>query len=187
MALPTMQAQLSLSKVFMAWAVLAMCTTSKVHGLGSNPPAQSPGAGGAPNASEEYLAGHNQARAAVGVKPLHWSPKLATLSSRLVRYQRDNKSCDFASTDLGFGSNQEKASYPRSPSEVVESWVAEKKYYNHANNSCEPNHTCGVYTQVVWNTTLELGCAQASCAKGGATITICLYNPPGNYVGQSPY
>ncbi|KAJ8645709.1 hypothetical protein MRB53_007457 [Persea americana] len=187
MGLSIMQVQLSIAKAFITWAYLAMCITSSVDGLGQNQLPQSPAPGGAPNVTEEFLGGHNQARAAVGVKPQHWSLKLASLASRLVRYQRDKRSCDFASTDLGFGSNQEKANYPRSPSEVVESWVAEKKYYNYADNSCAPNHTCGVYTQVVWNTSLELGCAQASCAKGGASITICLYNPPGNYVGQRPY
>uniref|UniRef100_A0A0D3FNP3 SCP domain-containing protein n=1 Tax=Oryza barthii TaxID=65489 RepID=A0A0D3FNP3_9ORYZ len=78
------------------------------------------------------------------------------------------------------------ASYPARPAEVVASWVAQGRYYAHANNSCAPGQQCGTYTQVVWRRTAEVGCAQATCTTG-ATLTICLYNPHGNVQGQSPY
>ncbi|RYR28403.1 hypothetical protein Ahy_B01g052515 isoform B [Arachis hypogaea] len=73
------------------------------------------------------------------------------------------------------------------PRIAVEEWVRQKQYYNHANNSCVPNHRCGVYTQVVWRKSIMLGCAQATCVKEDASLTICFYNPPGNYFGESPY
>ncbi|KAL2905679.1 STS14 protein [Bienertia sinuspersici] len=74
-----------------------------------------------------------------------------------------------------------------SPSTVVKSWVTEEKHYNHSTNSCVANQQCGVYTQVVWRKSEELGCAQANCAKNVTSLTICFYNPPGNIVGEKPY
>lgn len=141
------------------------------------------------SAAQEFLLAHNQARAAVGVGPLEWSEALANASSLLVRYQRNKMSCQFANlTNSRYGGNQFWASGGfETPRMVVDKWVEEKQYYNHDKNTCEPNHTCGVYTQVVWRKSLQLGCAQATCVKDQTSITICLYNPPGNYVGESPY
>ncbi|XP_042495604.1 STS14 protein [Macadamia integrifolia] len=143
------------------------------------------------NASEEFLEEHNQARAAVGVPPLQWSPSLATLTSRLVRYQRNKKGCGFAvlSHRGKYGANQLWASgFVVTPRAAVQAWVKEKDYYNYTNNSCAPHHRCGVYKQVVWRKSLKVGCAQAVCEEGGhVTLTICFYSPPGNVIGQSPY
>ncbi|KAE7999850.1 hypothetical protein FH972_004242 [Carpinus fangiana] len=141
-------------------------------------------------AAQEFLDGHNQARAAVGVGPLKWSERLANGTSRLVRYQRDKMGCKFANvSNSKYGGNQLWASGGQAvtPRTVVDAWVKEKEYYNHTDNSCLPNHTCGVYTQVVWRKSLELGCAQATCVKESASLTICFYDPPGNTVGESPY
>ncbi|GMN29772.1 hypothetical protein TIFTF001_002557 [Ficus carica] len=140
-------------------------------------------------AAQEYLGAHNEARAAVGVGPLRWSEGLANLSSRLVRYQRNKMSCNFANlTNSKYGGNQLWAGgAAKTPRMAVEKWVEEKQFYNHADNTCAPNHQCGVYTQVVWRNSSELGCAQATCVKENTSLTICLYNPPGNYIGESPY
>ncbi|RVW57192.1 STS14 protein [Vitis vinifera] len=116
----------------------------------------------APNPTQEYLDAHNQARAQVG-----W-----VLSNGRGQY----------------GGNQLRVGGGiMSPRLVVESWVEQKKYYNHPANSCAQNHTCGSYTQVVWRKSLELGCAMAVCGNVTASLTVCFYNPPGNYYGQSPY
>ncbi|CAN6297900.1 unnamed protein product [Urochloa humidicola] len=140
-----------------------------------------------PAVADAYLAPHNQARAAVGVPPLRWSVDLATAAGKIVAQQQRQGGCAFA--DMGasqYGANQGWASYRAVPAEVVASWVAQGKYYTHANNTCAAGRQCGTYTQVVWRRTIEVGCAQATCATG-ATLTICLYNPHGNVQGQSPY
>lgn len=139
--------------------------------------------------AQEYLGAHNEARAAVGVGPLRWSEALANISSRLARYQRNKMSCHFANlTNFRYGANQLWAGgAAETPRMAVEKWVEEKQYYNHADNTCAPNHQCGVYTQVVWRNSSEVGCAQAMCVKEKTSLTICLYNPPGNYIGESPY
>ena len=148
-----------------------------------------PGAAALSAAAAEYLEAHNQARAAVGVGPLTWSESLANGTSRLVRYQRDKMGCNFANLTSGkYGGNQMWArGQVVTPTMVVDTWVKEKEFYNHTDNTCVPNHQCGVHTQVVWRKSLELGCAQATCPKDQSSLSICFYNPPGNYVGESPY
>ncbi|XP_062209420.1 STS14 protein-like [Phragmites australis] len=136
---------------------------------------------------DEYLVPHNQARAAVGVSPLRWSADLASAAGKTVAQQRQQSGCAFANMGASpYGANQGWASYRELPVEVVTSWVAQGKFYSHANNTCSAGVQCGTYTQVVWRRTAEVGCAQASCATG-ATLTLCLYNPHGNVQGQSPY
>lgn len=173
-----------------ALLLLPLLVLSTFHGSSNGaaqPTSASPTA--LPTAASEFLEAHNQARAAVGVGPLKWSEKLANASSRLVRYQRNKMGCQFANLiNSSYGGNQLWASgMAVTPRMAVDHWVQEKIYYNHANNSCVPNHQCGVYTQVVWKKSLELGCAQAACVKERASLTVCFYNPPGNVVGESPY
>lgn len=141
------------------------------------------------NASQEYLDAHNQARSEVGVPPLKWSEALAKSASLMTRYQRDRQNCTFANlTTSKYGGNQLWAGgLAITPPMAVGTWVAEKKFYDYANNTCASDHRCGVYTQVVWKDSLELGCAQAQCAKQQSSLTICFYNPPGNVVGERPY
>ncbi|WP_370656577.1 CAP domain-containing protein [Klebsiella pneumoniae] len=74
-----------------------------------------------------------------------------------------------------------------SPGAAVAAWVAEKRYYDYKSDTCAAGHQCGVYKQVVWRKTAELGCAQGGCVKDGSTLTVCFYNPPGNVVGEKPY
>ncbi|XP_021274324.1 STS14 protein [Herrania umbratica] len=177
----------------MAYALVAVLVLAVCHNRAQGVvPAASPGTTAPavllPSAAREFLEAHNQARAAVGVGPLRWSEQLANATSRLARYQRNKMGCQFANlTDQKYGANQFwSGGAAVTPRMAVDTWVKEKSYYNYASNSCAPNHMCGVYTQVVWKNSSELGCAQATC-KEQITLTICFYNPPGNYIGEKPY
>ena len=69
--------------------------------------------------------------------------------------------------------------------EAVQLWAAEGANYNYATGAC--NGICGHYTQVVWRTTLEVGCAIHDCPglQFGNSI-VCDYGPGGNSGGK-PY
>jgi pathogenesis-related protein 1 len=67
---------------------------------------------------------------------------------------------------------------------VVDAWGNEVNYYSYADNSC--SGVCGHYTQLVWQSTREVGCAMAVCGDK-AQIWVCTYHPAGNFVGQKPY
>ncbi|XP_071688118.1 pathogenesis-related protein 1A-like [Rutidosis leptorrhynchoides] len=70
---------------------------------------------------------------------------------------------------------------------AVNLWVAEKSYYDHTTNTCASGRVCGHYTQVVWRSSTQLGCARVQCANNRGSFVICNYYPRGNYIGQSPY
>jgi hypothetical protein len=69
--------------------------------------------------------------------------------------------------------------------QVVRMWGEERQDYDHATNRCRPGAQCGHYTQMVWRSSTEVGCAAATC--GGEEVWVCHYAPPGNWVGQRPY
>jgi len=79
-----------------------------------------------------------------------------------------------------------KKPQPVTPTKVTHSWGGEKQHYDHASNTCAGGKMCGHYTQVVWKTTREIGCAKAVCSDH-AQIWVCHYAPPGNWRGQRPF
>lgn len=72
-----------------------------------------------------------------------------------------------------------------SATNVVEAWSAEARNYDRASHTCRAGAACGHYTQVVWRGTKQVGCASSSAAK--REVWVCIYNPPGNWDGQSAY
>ena len=106
-----------------------------------------------------------------------------------------NRSTQYASMGGtgGLGENIAAGAPSQTVSAAVQSWLDEQQYYDHTTNSCATGQQCGHYTQIVWSTTTQAGCAKVSCTQnspfGGGTwdFSVCDFNPPGNYVGQSPY
>lgn len=72
-----------------------------------------------------------------------------------------------------------------SATQAVQVWAAEKANFTYP-NTC-PTNMCGHYTQVVWRTSVNLGCANVTCNslqyKG---VVLCMYGPAGNGAG-APY
>jgi uncharacterized protein YkwD len=84
-------------------------------------------------------------------------------------------------------------SFLSDPSKFVASWHNEVSNYNYENRTCSPGRMCGHYTQVVWASTIAVGCGVKSCSVVGSSsmtnayIVTCNYGPAGNYVGAAPF
>ncbi|MGA9151853.1 MAG: CAP domain-containing protein [Candidatus Nitrosopolaris sp.] len=133
---------------------------------------------------------HNKERAAVGVPPLVWSDKLAAdakpWAEHLVTLGKLVHSSGTAqgenlSTRGAWSIGQPPS--PISTESLLQGWVNEKPSMG------------GHYTQMVWKTTKEVGCATASTkvvsgapagAEGQTVYLVCRYSPPGN-TGGPPY
>jgi len=146
------------------------------------------------------VATHNRWRAKVGVPKLVYSSALAVSSQAWANHLRDSNQCKMRHSvpEGKYGENLFWASATQwsdgrrelqtvSAKKVVDSWGSEKADYNYKKNSCLPGKMCGHYTQMVWRTTTEVGCAMAVCVNSQEQIWVCQYQPPGNWVGRKPY
>jgi uncharacterized protein YkwD len=187
---------LATQPVAVATAVQVTATAS-----GSSPAATTiivqgnPGAG-EPAALAGITAAHNQVRATVGVPPLQWNASLAATAQQWAnacvdQAPRDGMVDHNANRSTGYpyyvGENGfSVAGTTVNPAQAVGLWASEASSYDYATNTC--TGVCGHYTQVVWRSTLEVGCGFAVCPtlRYGATI-VCNYAPGGNVGGQRPY
>jgi pathogenesis-related protein 1 len=145
----------------------------------------------------EMLAAHNAARLLVGVPPLVWSDRLAAVAQEWANTLLErNQFVHRPHPNLGENLFEIKGPDAHaSPSQVVETWAAESHYYAYRSNTCvgvkraengtQPSVDCGHYTQVVWRTTKEVGCAVARSET--REVWVCNYDPRGNWVGVRPY
>jgi pathogenesis-related protein 1 len=145
---------------------------------------------------------HNQERAAVGVQPLTWSNSLANDAQTWAQEiattgnfdHLDTEHTGLTCTGPCYGENIagfNPSLGPSAPGEGVSLWTAEKSGYNAQTNTCTPvppSVSCGHYTQMVWQASLEVGCATAPPGAGGLhySVLLCRYSPPGNGPGL-PY
>jgi len=134
---------------------------------------------------QEFLDAHNKWRTEVGVPPLVWSDDLENYAAEWAIINGE-KDCNMEHrTAHLYGENLYWSSgMAFSPKDVVDTWGSEIKDYQ-GEVVGQSNGTVGHYTQVVWRTTTEVGCAAFQC--GGALLVVCNYSPPGNWVGQHPY
>lgn len=148
-----------------------------------------------PPALAGITAAHNVVRAGVGVAPLFWNALLAASAQAWADQCIDSDGNGLidhnADRSNGFpwyvGENIFGSTGVASPQQAVDLWAAEVQYYDYATNTCAAGHACGHYTQVVWSTSVMLGCGISSCP--GLTYgngIVCDYGPGGN-TGGPPY
>lgn len=147
------------------------------------------GGAAAPNGlAQEILALHNSYRAEVGVGPLQWSDGLAASAQQWAEYLAATGT--FQHSDTGLGENLAQGSTGwTSVAQLVNMWANEKQYFIYGAfpdlSSTGDWLAVSHYTQMVWRSTTEVGCALVS--GNGNDVLVCHYNPPGNMYGSAPF
>ncbi|KAJ3170261.1 hypothetical protein HDU88_008888 [Geranomyces variabilis] len=137
--------------------------------------------------AQDCLNSHNEFRAQSGKRALSWSSDLAARAQRWANHLADQSNGALTLVHEGPGENLYGATGNPSCRNAVKMWFDEKPNYHGerivVNNAFE---SYGHYTQLIWGTTTEVGCALGSTNDGGHTssFVVCKYNPPGNYIGQ---
>ncbi|MEM1050848.1 MAG: CAP domain-containing protein [Pseudomonadota bacterium] len=142
--------------------------------------------------SEEHawLVGHNDARSAFGTPPLEWSDDLADEARRWAEQLAHENTIRHAPSDRlgGNGENLWMGSAGYFPaSKMISAFVDERRFFR-AGRFPSVSRTgdwtdVGHYTQIVWATTKEVGCAKASNSHN--EILVCRYYPAGNILGET--
>jgi pathogenesis-related protein 1 len=144
-----------------------------------------------PREVKRLLELHNQIRADVGVDEVTWSGELATYAQEWADHLVDT-SCDLehrpgsGKWELKYGENLFVGSSRYfDVTSAVRAWEEEKKDYDGQAIDRHNKNKSGHYTQMVWKTTRQIGCAKAECRR--RIIVVCNYDPPGNELGRKPY
>ena len=154
---------------------------------------ESPAPRGEARLREAMLAGHNEARAALGLPPLTWSPALAADAriyaeelARSGRFEHSPQPRGNPPQGENLWTGTRRA---YSYQEMMGHWVAERRFYRplpvpESSNSGQFGDV-GHYTQIVWRATTEVGCAEAHNRTDD--YVVCRYLPAGNVLGEVAY
>lgn len=179
--------------------ILSACGQAGSKGNGSNTGSGIPQPGCKDQTDRcAFLNAHNQVRASATPTP---SPALPTMIYSATLETAANtwaEKCNFTyDPALGaMGQNVFASNAATTAANVITRWAAQASDYTYSTNTCASGKVCGNYTQLVWRTTTEVGCAMKTCSTGspfgtanGGTwyFAVCNYNPGGNFIGLSPY
>lgn len=143
-----------------------------------------------PGFQADALAAHNVERRLVGVPALVWSTKLAEEALAWAEELAKKGAMQHAPQRAHGENLWTNTANRRTVGSMVGGWSIEKNYYIpgglHPNVSKTKDwHAVGHYTQMVWSTTTQLGCAVARA--NNRDFLVCRYAPIGNWVGQAAY
>jgi len=137
---------------------------------------------------------HNKVRKALGIPPLTWNPEISSYAQEWANYlvtNNDNKLSHrswLGKNKRAYGENLFWG-HPYDYYSVLsasESWYSEKEDYIYQPLSNSNFHETGHYSQMIWNTTKEMGVGVARGSDGGI-IVVANYFPAGNIIGFKPY
>ncbi|MDQ8037211.1 MAG: CAP domain-containing protein [Pedobacter sp.] len=128
---------------------------------------------------------HNHYRQELELPPLVWSDELAASAQAWAEQLAQTKK--FRHSDTRHGENLWMGTAGAySQKDMVDNWGSEKQFYVHETYlKVPPSGVVGHYTQIIWRNTSKVGCGLATFS--GQEILVCHYDPPGNWIGQSPY
>lgn len=132
------------------------------------------------NIQTVMLTAHNAHRAKHCVPAVTWNANLAASAQQWAN------ACKFAHGQSG---ENLSAGTAQTAQAAVDGWYAEIAKYNFAAPRWSPG--VGHFTQVVWRSTTQIGCAVASCDAGTIFPTfksffyVCRYAPAGNVTGAA--
>lgn len=139
-------------------------------------------------AEQEWLAEHNEARAAVGLPPLRWSHDLRRDARDWAEDLARRRAFQHSPDQLrqGQGENLWMGTRERfAPSQMIGGFLAERAAFR-PGVFPDVSRTgqwsdVGHYTQIIWPETEEVGCATALNASH--EVLVCRYWPAGNVMG----
>jgi hypothetical protein len=142
--------------------------------------------------NQRLLAAHNAARASVGVPPLAWNAALAADARVWANELAATGKFEHSPDEPGKEPQGENlwAGTPRafSPEAMVHLWIVEKGDYRPGvfpNNSRSGDvEKVGHYTQMIWQSSRQVGCATAVGAR--EEFLVCRYSQAGNVYGERP-
>ena len=142
---------------------------------------------------------HNDARSDVGVPNLNWSNSLSedALEWAKIMAEKEDMFHSSNASRPGQGENLyywccstgEIESFSATPGgDASQLWYNEISDYTYSEIGSPLNAEVmiGHYTQMIWDSTTEVGMAQAK-SKSGKLFVVARYSPPGNWVGNFPY
>ncbi|GIM06060.1 hypothetical protein Vretimale_10368 [Volvox reticuliferus] len=159
------------------------------------PPAQDTSTAGC-NDAAAALAEHNKDRALHGCPALTWNETLAKGAQAWA--QRLAANCTLTSVAGKYGENLYAlpSDWPLTAPEAscakaVKFWYSGVSSYKFTSTPWSDNAlnfgSIGLFTQVVWKSTTQVGCGAALSNDNMCFVVSCRYLPPGNYIGNSQF
>jgi pathogenesis-related protein 1 len=139
-----------------------------------------------PDEQTALVAAHNDWRARYNSPPVVWDDTVAAVAQDWANQIAASGSFDHR-PDNQYGENMFMGtSGAYGPNDVVDDWGNENANYDIPSLTCMADATCGHFTQLVWATTVRIGCGKAT-GPDGNDYWVCDYDPAGNMDGQSPF
>lgn len=151
------------------------------------------GTGVTSNLEQRLLAAHNRERTSAGIPPLRWSDKLALSAKAWAEHLSRAGRLEHARPDPAEQPQGENLWAGTrgyfTPEAMVGLWIEEKKHFTPGpfpHNSRTGNAAdVGHYTQLMWRSSREVGCALARGRE--EDVLVCRYSDPGNVIGKRPF